>query len=102
MNQVKFKMLQIIRQSYYYNVEKVVNPKTEKGYAIMRKSDGGYVVEKIYKTKQSAYKTCEKMNNKCLKTIKRVSYICNYDINDKIEWSIVEFTIDDILNLYCE
>ena len=100
MNQEKFKMLQIVRQSYYYNVSEVVNHKTGKGFAIMRKSEGGYVVERVYKTKQAAEKTCEKMNGKCLKTIKRVSAICNYDINDPIEWHVIDFAIDDILNLY--
>ena len=100
MNQEKFKMLQIVRQSYYYNVSEVVNHKTGKGFAIMRKSEGGYVVERVYKTKQAAEKTCEKMSGKCLKTIKRVSAICNYDINDPIEWHVIDFAIDDILNLY--
>lgn len=88
---------QAIKQVAYYTIQDKVN-KRGKGYAIIR--DGSMVVEKFYKTSMNAYKTCEKMNNQCLDTIKRVSWINRYNVNDNQKWHVVEFTVNDIISAF--
>lgn len=68
----------------------------EKRYAIIR---NGQVLEKIYKTKSNALSVVEKLNNKDINTIKRVSGLYNPYDNDGLQWYVIEFTKAECLQV---
>ena len=94
---LRVQALKEIRSHGYYTFFYEMK-ENEKRYAIIRESHGCMVLEEIYKTKNSAIKVVEKMNNRDIATIKRVSKIHNPHDNADCKWHMIEFTVNECLN----
>ena len=94
---LRVQALKEIRSHGYYTFFYEMK-ENEKRYAIIREGYGCMVLEEIYKTKNSAIKVVEKMNNRDIATIKRVSKIHNPHDNADCKWHMIEFTVNECLN----
>lgn len=94
---LRVQALKEIRSHGYYTFFYEMK-ENEKRYAIIREGYGCMVLEEIYKTKSNAIKVVEKMNNRDIATIKRVSKIHNPYDNSKLKWHMIEFTVNECLN----
>lgn len=93
---LRVQALKEIRSHGYYTFFYEMK-ENEKRYAIIRESHGCMVLEEIYKTKSNAIKVVEKMNNRDIATIKRVSKIHNPHDNVDCKWHMIEFTVNECL-----
>ena len=96
MKTLKEKALREIRSHGYYGFFRDMKD-DEKRFAIIREGFGVVVLEKVYKTKSNAMKVVDLMNNKDIKTIKRISAIHNPYDNNELKWHMVEFTVNECL-----
>lgn len=93
--------LQEVYKYGYYGFFREMSP-NEKRYAIIRKNNYGlYVLEKVYKTKKNAMVTVEKMNNRDITTIRRVSALHNPEDNQGCIWFAIPFTVEQCLSVVC-
>ena len=95
---LRVQALKEIRSHGYYTFFYEMK-ENEKRYAIIREGYGCMVLESIDKTKHSAIKVVGKMNNRDIATIKRVSKIHNPHDNADCKWHMIEFTVNECLNV---
>ena len=95
---LRVKVLREIRSHGYYTFFNDMK-ENEKRYAIIREGYGCMVLESVYKGKNNAIKVVEKMNNRDIQTIKRVSKIHNPHDNKELKWHMIEFTVNECLNV---